>query len=75
MSGIFSKTKSLFKSKKYTDILNTTAQYIRFIFIRLWFKITFKEMDSNLKKTNKDWIIYTYLKSRYESFLKTYQKR
>ena len=75
MSGIFSKTKNLFKSKKYTDLLNTTTQYIRFIFIRFWFKITFKEMESNLKKTNKDWIIYTFLKAKYKSFLKSYSKR
>ncbi|WP_050983956.1 capsular polysaccharide synthesis protein, partial [Treponema sp. JC4] len=74
MASIVSKTKNLFKSKKYTDLLNTTAQYIRFVFIRFWFKITFKEVDSNLKKTNKDWIIYTFLKSKYKKFLKHYPR-
>jgi len=75
MANLYSKAYSLFKTKKYKDLLKKTTAYIRYLFIKFWFNLTLKEMDSNLKKTNKDWIIFTYLKTKYEVFLKNYKKQ
>ena len=75
MANIVSKAQKLLKNGKYRDLSKTAINYIRFCFIKAWFTLSFKEMESNLKKTNKDWIIYTYFKAKYASFLKTHTRK
>lgn len=72
MSGIIAKTKILLKGKKSRKLLEKTKSYIRYIFLSAWFKISLKETDPDLKKVNKNWIIYTYLKQKYSKFIKNY---
>lgn len=73
MENIFSKTSNLLKQKKYRFFFKLSSNYLRFMRLRFWFKITFKETEPNLKKVNKNWIVYTYLKSKYKKFVKNYE--
>ena len=73
MPNIISKTKQLLKEKKQKEFLDKAAAYIRYIFLSVWYRLTLKETDPNLKKVNKNWIVYTWLKSRYNRFLRNYK--
>ncbi|MDY2924013.1 MAG: capsular polysaccharide synthesis protein, partial [Treponema sp.] len=75
MPNIILKTKQLLKEKKQKEFLDKTAAYIRYIFLSVWYRLTLKETDPDLKKVNKNWIVYTFLKSRYSSFLKKYETK
>lgn len=74
MASIFSKARNLFQSKNYGELAKKTADYIRYIAIKIWCAITLKEADSDLKKTNKNYVFYQYLKSKYRRFLENYAK-
>ncbi len=74
MASIFSKAKTLFKSGNYKELFKKTADYVRFIAVKIWFAATLKETDSDLKKVNKNWIFYTYLKAKYKRFLANYKR-
>lgn len=69
---ITGKITSLLRQKKYKALFSTGLVYLNFIRIKIWFGITGKDWHPDLKKTNKDWIIYTYLKQKYKRFLKNY---
>lgn len=73
MPNFISKTKQLLKEKKQKEFLDKAAAYIRYIFLSVWYRLTLKETDPNLKKVNKNWIVYTWLKSRYNRFLRNYK--
>lgn len=75
MPNIILKTKQLLKEKKQKEFLDKTAAYIRYIFLSVWYRLTLKETDPDLKKVNKNWIVYSFLKSRYSSFLKKYETK
>ncbi len=62
----------LIKKNNHSELFLKVKNYIRFLFIKFWYSISLKPTDSNLKKTNKNWIIYTYLKAKYKRFLKGY---
>jgi len=74
MACIFSKAKILFKSGNYKELFKKTVDYARFIAVKIWYLMTFKETDSDLKKVNKNWIFYTYFKAKYKRFLRTYKR-
>lgn len=73
MENIVSKTSNLFKQKKFRALFELSSNYLRYIVLKFWFKLTFKETEPNLKKVNKNWIVYTYLKSKYKKFVKNYK--
>lgn len=75
MPGIILKTKKLLKENRQKELFEKTTSYIRYVFLSVWFKLSFKETDSDLKKVNKNWIIYTYLKHKYSHFLKNYETK
>ncbi len=72
---IFTKAKSLFKNKDFSHLINKTTSYTHFLILSFWCKITFKESSGELKASNKNWVYYTFLKSKYKKFLKNYQKK
>lgn len=74
MASIFSKAKTLFKSGNYKELFKKTADYVRFIAVKIRFATTLKETDRDLKKVNKNWIFYTYLKAKYKQFLANYKR-
>ncbi len=74
MANIFSKAKSLFKSGKYGELKTKSFDYARYIALKIWYTLTFQETDSNIKKVNKNWVVYTYLKSKYKHFLLNYKR-
>lgn len=74
MASIFSKAKTLFKSRNYKELFKKTADYVRFIAVKIWFAATLKETDSDLKEVNKNWIFCTYLKAKYKRFLANYKR-
>lgn len=73
MPNIITKTKNLLKENKQKELFDKSTSYIRYIFLSIWFKCTLRETDPELKKVNKNWIIYTYLKHKYSKFLKGYE--
>ena len=73
MLNLITKTKILLKENKQKEFFDTLKAYIRYIFLSIWFKLTLKEKDPELKKVNKNWIIYTYLKHKYSGFLNKYE--
>ena len=75
MLNLITKTKILLKENKQKEFFDTLKAYIRYIFLSAWFKISLKETNPELKKVNKNWIIYTYLKTKYSSFLKKYKTK
>ena len=74
MASIISKAKTLFKNGNYKELFKKTSDYIRFIAVKIWFVTTFKENDNDLKKVNKNWVFYTYLKAKYKPYLKNYKR-
>lgn len=68
MANIFSKAKGLFKSGKYGELKTKLFDYERYIALKIWYTLTFQETDSNIKKINKNWVIYTYLKAKSGNF-------
>lgn len=74
MAGIFSKGKKLLKNGNYKELSKKTVDYVRFIVVKIWYLATFKETDSDLKKVNKNWVFYTYLKAKYKYFLSSYKR-
>ena len=75
MLNLITKTKILLKENRQKEFFDTSKAYIRYIFLSAWFKISLKETNPELKKVNKNWIIYTYLKTKYSSFLKKIQNK
>ena len=75
MLNLITKTKILLKEKRHKEFFDKSKAYIRYIFLSSWFKLSLKETDPELKKVNKNWIIYTYLKTKYSSFLKKYKTK
>lgn len=75
MPNIITKTKKLLKENKKKELFEKTTSYIRYIFLSVWFKCTLNETDPELKKVNKNWIVYTYLKHRYSKFIKNYEMK
>lgn len=75
MPNIITKTKNLLKENKKKELFEKTTSYIIYIFLSVWFKCTLKETDPELKKVNKNWIVYTYLKHRYSKFIKNYEMK
>ena len=73
MLNIITKAIDLLRENKQKEFFYKSAAYIRYIFLSIWFKLTLKEKDPELKKVNKNWIIYTYLKHKYSNFLKKYE--
>lgn len=73
MSNLIKKTFTLFSQKKHKEFYVKAVSYIRFLLIKFWYGITFRETDSELKKVNKNWIIYSFLKCKYSGFLKKYK--
>ena len=61
MAGVFAKAKNLLSQKNYAELRQKVIFYLRYMALRFWFFCTGKEWDSNLKKTKKHWITYTYL--------------
>lgn len=55
------------------ELLEKTASYLHYLVLCAWFRLTFRETDPDLKKTNKNWVIYTYLRKRYARFLRNYR--
>ena len=74
MANIFSKAKNLFQSGKYGELREKSFDYIRYIALKVWYGLTFQETDSNIKKVNKNWVFYTYLKAKYKHFLLHYKR-
>lgn len=72
MANIFSKARSLLHGKKYSELFQKATNYIRYTALRVWFTLTFKEQDSDLKKTNKNYVMYVYFKEKYKKFIKNY---
>ncbi len=75
MPDIITKTRILLKEKKQKEFFDKLKSYLRYIFLSAWFKLTLKETDPELKKVNKNWIIYTYLKKKYSGFLRKYKTK
>ena len=73
MSNLIKKTFTLFSQKKHKEFYVKAVSYIRFLLVKFWYGITFRETDSELKKVNKNWIIYSFLKCKYSGFLKKYK--
>lgn len=73
MENIVSKASDLFRQKNFRAFFGLTFNYLRYIILKFWFRLTFKETEPNLKKVNKNWIVYTYLKSKYKKFVKNYK--
>ena len=74
MPNIITKTKLLLKENKQKEFFEKFTSYLRYIILSIWYRFTLKETDPELKKVNKNWIIYTFLKSRYSGFIKKYKK-
>ncbi len=74
MPNIIAKTRLLLKEKKHMEFFEKSFSYIYYVLLLIWYRFTLKETDPELKKVNKNWIIYTFLKSRYSGFLKKYKK-
>ena len=74
MANIFSKAKNLFKSVKYGELKTKSLDYARYIALKIWYALTFQETDSNIKKVNKNWVVYSYLKAKYKQFLLNYKR-
>lgn len=55
------------------ELLEKTASYLHYLVLCAWFRLTFRETDPELKKTNKNWVIYTYLRKKYARFLRNYR--
>ncbi len=72
---IITKARSLLKEKRHKEFFDKSKSYIRYIILSAWFKLSLKETNPELKKVNKNWIIYTYLKTKYSSFLKKYKTK
>lgn len=72
---IITKSKNLLREKKQKEFLDKSKSYIRYMILSAWFKLSLKETDPDLKKVNKNWIIYTYLKHKYSKFLKKYEAK
>ncbi|MBC6719334.1 capsular polysaccharide synthesis protein [Treponema sp. Marseille-Q4130] len=66
--NLITKSKILFQQKNYKDLIQKIIAYLRFLCLKCWFIFTGKSLDPDLKKTNKDWIIFTYLKYKYKNF-------
>lgn len=73
METLLGKTVNLIKQKKSKEFIKTAFNYLRYEFLKIWFKATLKNTDPDLKKVNKNWVIYTYLKSKYSKFIKNYK--
>lgn len=72
MANLFSKAQALLHGKKYEELFQKIANYGRYTILRSWFVLTFKEQDSDLKKTNKNYVMYVYLKEKYRKFIRDY---
>ena len=64
---LISKVKKLIQEKKYKELTKKITDYISYIFKKIWFCFSLKEMHPDLKKTKKHWIFYTCFKSKYRS--------
>lgn len=51
------------------DLIDKIQRYIIFLRLKFVFKITGKKLHPELKKTTKNWIIYSYLKKKYKKFI------
>ena len=72
MAGIFTKTALLLSQGRLGELLDKIRAYLRFMAVSVWFRLTFREQDPELKKTNKNWVIFTYLKSKYARLVRDY---
>lgn len=70
---IFQKAAALLSGGNTAELLQKVRSYLRYMALCAWFRLTFQETDPDLKKTNKNWVIYTYLKKKYARFLKSYR--
>lgn len=75
MSNIITKTFSLLSQKQKKQFIEKAASYIRYLACFSWYRLTLKETDPDLKKVNKNWVIYTFLRCKYSRFLKNYEKK
>lgn len=73
MAGIFSKAKKLLATGNIRELSEKAASYLRYLILCAWYRLTLKETDPELKKTNKNWVVYTYLRKKYSRFLKQYK--
>lgn len=73
MAGIFSKAKKLLATGNIRELSEKAASYLRYLILCAWYRLTLRETDPELKKTNKNWVVYTYLRKKYSRFLKQYK--
>lgn len=72
MAGIFTKAKKLLAEGNLRELSEKAASYLRYLLLCAWYRLTGRETDPELKKTNKNWGVYTWLRKKYSRFLKRY---
>lgn len=72
MAGIFTKAKKLLAEGNLRELSEKVASYLRYLLLCAWYRLTGRETDPELKKTNKNWVVYTWLRKKYSRFLKRY---
>ena len=72
MANLFSKAQALLHGKKYGELFQKITNYGLYTALRAWFILTLKEQDGDLKKTNRNYVMYVYLKEKYKKFIKDY---